>query len=85
MSKYSNDFKLKVVEFYLKENRGIRYVADYFNISSKESIYFLYFALTYVALIYKKIFFMKIHFLLYFIILLQITDTIFWKTIKLKI
>ena len=38
MSKYSNDFKLKVVEFYLKENRGIRYVADYFNISSKESV-----------------------------------------------
>ena len=38
MSKYSNDFKLKVVEFYLKENRGIRFVADYFNISSKESV-----------------------------------------------
>ena len=57
MSKYSNDFKLKLVEFYLKENRGIRYVADYFNISSKESIYFLYFAPTYVALIYKKIFY----------------------------
>lgn len=38
MSKYSNDFKLKVVEFYFKENRGIRYVSDYFNIPSKESV-----------------------------------------------
>ena len=32
MSKYSDEFKLKVVEFYQKENYGIRYVANYFNI-----------------------------------------------------
>lgn len=36
MSKYSNEFKVKVIEFYQKENYGVKYVADYFNILSKE-------------------------------------------------
>ena len=38
MSKYSNEFKLKVIEFYQKENYGVKYVADYFNIPSKELV-----------------------------------------------
>ena len=29
MSKYSNEFKLKVIEFYQKEKYGVKYVADY--------------------------------------------------------
>ena len=38
MSKYSNEFKLKVIEFYQKENYGVKYVADYFNIPSSELV-----------------------------------------------
>lgn len=38
MSKYSNEFKLEVIEFYKKEHYGIKYVADYFNIPSKELV-----------------------------------------------
>lgn len=38
MSKYSNEFKLKVIEFYQKENYSLKYVANYFNIPSKELV-----------------------------------------------
>ena len=38
MSKYSNEFKLKVIEFYQKENYGVKYVANYFNIPSSELV-----------------------------------------------
>ena len=38
MSKYSDDFKLKVVEFYQKEHYGVQYVANYFNIPSVELV-----------------------------------------------
>jgi transposase len=35
MSKYSNEFKLKVVNYCLENNVGYRRAANYFNIPSK--------------------------------------------------
>ena len=38
MSKYSNELKLKVIEFYQKEKYGVKYVANHFNIPSSELV-----------------------------------------------
>ena len=38
MAKYSNEFKLRVIEFYQKENYGVKNVSNHFNIPSSKLV-----------------------------------------------